>query len=80
MWIRQQLDTGNEKVIANEASSFIGCERITEWDVNIDSALGRGVGTVGSNLTYLQLRRTDGTKVYIYVDTGTTVVCSATQP
>ena len=78
MWIRQQLDTGDEKHIANEASSFAGCERITEWDVNVDLAMGRGVAD--SDRTYLALRRSDGTKVYIYVDTGTTVVCSATQP
>lgn len=80
MWIRQQLDTGDEKILANEASAFAGVERITEWDKNVDSALGRGVGTVGTANTYLSLRRTDGTKMYIYVDTGTTVVCSATQP
>lgn len=80
MWIRQQLDTGAEKFIANEASQFSGIERVTEWALNVDAAMGRGVGTVGANLTYVQLRRTDGTKVYIYVDTGTTVVCSATQP
>lgn len=78
MWIRQQLDTGDEKTIANEASSFGGCERVTEWDVNVVAALGRGVAD--TDRTYLQLCRSDGTKVYIYVDTGTTVVCSATQP
>lgn len=79
MWIRQQLDTGEEKYKASGGSSELQ-ERITEWDLNVDAAIGRGVGTVGANLSYLQLRRTDGTKVYIYVDTNTTVVCSTTQP
>lgn len=79
MWIRQQLDTGEEKNLASGGASELQ-ERITEWDLNVDSALGRGTGVVGANLSYLQLRRTDGTKVYIYVDTGTTVVCSTTRP
>lgn len=78
MWLRQQLDTGDEKFIANEASSFAGSERITEWDSGIDAAMGRGV--VDADRTYVRLRRSDGTSVYIYVDTGTTVVCSTTQP
>ena len=78
MWIRKQLDTGDQKFEANETSSAAGVENITEWDVNVDAALGRGVAN--SARTYLKLRRTDGTIVYIYVDTGTTVVCSTTQP
>jgi hypothetical protein len=79
MWIRQQIDDGTEKVLASGGNSEFS-ERITEWDLNVDASLGRGTGVVGTDLSYVQLRRTDGTKVYIYVDTGTTVVCSATRP
>lgn len=77
MWIRQQLDTGDEKYIANEASNFGGVERITEWALNVDAALGRG--KVSTGRTYLRLRNTAGTIYYLYVDT-TTLVVSATQP
>lgn len=77
MWIRQQLDTGDEKTLANEASSFAGCERITEWDTNVDLAFGRGVSD--TDRTYIRLRNSAGTIYYLYVDT-TTLLCSASQP
>ncbi len=77
MWIRQQLDTGDEKYIANEASNFAGTERISEWDKNVDFAVGRGVAQ--PTRTYLRLRNTAGTVYYVYIDT-TTLVASTTQP
>lgn len=79
MWVHQQPDDGTNKMLASGGGSELS-ENITEWALNVDAALGRGTGVVGANLSYLQLRRTDGTKVYVYVDTGTTVVCSATRP
>lgn len=78
MWIRQQLDTGDQNTLANEASNIAGTENIVTWDTGVDAALGKGVANAAR--TYLRLRRTDGTNVYIYVDTGTTVVCSTSQP
>lgn len=77
MWIRQQLDTGDEKTLANEASSFAGCERVTEWDNGVDLAFGRGV--VDTDRTYIRLRNSSGTSYYLFVDT-TTLVCQTTQP
>jgi len=77
MWIRQQLDTGDQKTLANEASSFAGCENIIEWDKNVDAAFGRGVAD--TDRTYIRLRNSAGTIYYLYVDT-TTLVVSATQP
>lgn len=77
MWIRQQLDTGDEKYLANEASNFAGVERITEWDKNVDAALGRG--KTATARTYLRLRNSAGTIYYLSVDT-TTLVTSTSQP
>lgn len=77
MWIRQQLDDGTEKYVADGNDSG-NQERIVEWGSGIDLAMGRGA--TDTDRTYLRLRRSDGTSVYIYVDTGTTVVCSTTKP
>lgn len=77
MWIRQQLDDGTEKFVADGNNSEVQ-ERITEWEPDVDAALGRGA--TDTSRSYLRLRRSDGTSVYIYVDTGTTVSCSTTKP
>jgi len=77
MWIRNQLDDGTEKFVADGNDSE-NQERITEWALNVDAAMGRGA--TDTDRTYLRLRRSDGTSVYIYVDTGTTVSCSTTKP
>lgn len=78
MWIRSQVDDGTERKTASGGNSeFV--EVLTEWDPGtVDAALGRGV--VDTDRTYLRLRRSDGTSVYLYVDTGTTLVVSTTQP
>lgn len=49
-----------------------------EFEDGVDAALGRG--ETDTDRTYLRLRRSDGTSVYLYVDTGTTLTVSATKP
>lgn len=44
----------------------------------VDAAFGRG--TTDADRTYVRLKRSDGVSVYLYVDTGTTLVVSATKP
>jgi hypothetical protein len=73
-----QDDLGNVKIVAQGGGSETDGEVIVEWDANVDAALVRG--TVDTDRTALALRRSDGTRVYIYVDTGTTVLCSTTHP
>ena len=73
-----QDDQGNAKIIAQGGGSETDGEVLVEWDSNVDAALVRGKAE--PSRTAIALRRTDGTRVYIYVDTGTTVVCSATHP
>lgn len=77
MWIRQQLDTGDQNNLANEASNIAGCENIVTWDTGVDLAFGKGVAQ--PTRTYIRLRNTAGTIYYLYVDT-TTLVVSTTQP
>ncbi len=77
MWIRQQLDDGYEKNVASGGNSE-NAGVLWEFDQDVDAGLVRGV--VDTSRTALKLRRSDGTVVYIYVDTGTTVVCSETAP
>jgi len=49
-----------------------------EWASGVDAQLIRG--TTDTDRTAIALRRSDGTRVYIYVDTGTTVLCSTSAP
>jgi len=77
MWVREQADDGSEVVRAQGGGSETA-DRVTVFVENVDVTLGRG--TTDTDRTFIALRRSDGTKVYIYVDTGTTVVCSATHP
>lgn len=82
MWVVQQDEDGNAKLLASGGNSE-NAEVIAEFDRTdaggvIDAALGRGA--TDTDRTYLRLRRSDGTSVYIYVDTGTTVLCSTTAP
>ena len=49
-----------------------------EWASGVDAQLVRG--TTDTDRTAVALRRSDGTKVYLYVDTGTTLVVSTTAP
>lgn len=46
--------------------------------VSVDAAFGRG--TTDTDRTYVRLKRSDGTSVYLYVDTGTTLTVSTTAP
>ncbi len=48
------------------------------WANNVDAQLIRG--ETDTDRTAIALRRSDGTRVYLYVDTGTTLVVSATAP
>lgn len=49
-----------------------------QWATGVDAQLIRGV--TDADRTCLSLRRSDGTRVYLYVDTGTTLVVSTTAP
>lgn len=49
------------------------------WSPLVDVELGRGTGA-NAGRTYIGLRRTDGTQVFLSVDTGTTLVVSTTRP
>lgn len=49
-----------------------------QWATGVDAQLVRG--TTDTDRTAIALRRSDGTRVYLYVDTGTTLVVSATAP
>jgi hypothetical protein len=49
-----------------------------EWASGVDAQLIRGA--TDTDRTAIALRRSDGTRVYLYVDTGTTLVVSATAP
>lgn len=76
-FIRVQRDDGCQENRAQGGNSE-NAEDIWSFSPTVEAAIGRGV--VNTARTYLRLTRTDGTFVYIYVDTGTTVVCSTTQP
>lgn len=78
MWIRQQLDTGDQQYLGDDGNGESTSENIWRFAPTVDAAIGRGA--TDTDRTYLRLNRTDGTSVYIYVDTGTTVVCSTTKP
>ena len=77
MFNRVQDDDGNQKFIADGGSSEIA-ENITEFAPGVDAAFGRGA--TDTDRTYVRLCRSDGTSVYLYVDTGTTLTVSTTKP
>lgn len=75
-WIRKQSDTGDQVFEAGSGSE--NSENIWSFAPTVEAAIGRGA--VDTDRTYLRLMRSDGTNVYIYVDTGTTVLCSTAKP
>ncbi len=82
MWVLQQNDDGTTTALATGGGSETS-ELKVEFDRTdaggiIDAAIGRG--SVDTDRTYLRLRRSDGTSVYLYVDTGTTLTVSTTAP
>lgn len=77
MWVKQQKDDGSENNLAQGGGSETA-DVTWEFEEGVDIGFTRG--TTDTSRTALKLRRSDGTEVYIYVDTGTTVVCSATHP
>jgi hypothetical protein len=78
VWARQQQDTGNQFYDGYSNQQTGGVETVWGWSPTVEAALGMGVTTPA--LTYLRLTRGDGTFVYIYVSSGTTVTCSTSQP
>lgn len=78
MWIRKQLDTGDQEFMGDDGNGEATSESIFRFAATVTAALGRGA--TDTDRTYLRLNRSDGADVYIYVDTGTTVVCSTTKP
>lgn len=77
MWVKQQLDDGSIKHTASGGNSE-NAPVLFEFAENVDCGFIRGV--TDTDRTAVKLRRSDGTAVYIYVDTGTTVLCSTTAP
>lgn len=73
--VKQNTDGTTEIVAAPDSAAK--SVKVT-FATNVDAEIGRGA--TDADRTYIALRRSDGTKVYIYVDTGTTVLCSATKP
>ncbi len=66
-------NSGNVKLQLKNA------EKVTvEWASGVDAEIIRGA--TDTDRTAIALRRSDGTKVYLYVDTGTTLVVSTTAP
>ena len=49
-----------------------------QWANGVDAQLIRG--TTDTDRTAIALRRSDGTRVFLFVDTGTTLTVSATAP
>lgn len=74
---RIQDDEGNQIFVADGGNSE-NAENITEFEEGVDAAFGRGETSTGR--TYIRLRRTDGTNVYLSVNTGTTLTVSSSKP
>jgi hypothetical protein len=82
MWIRNQLDNGNQQFLAQGGGSDIS-ENIFTFDevAGVEAAIGRGTLSDTAKCTYLRLQNEAGTNVYLYVDEDTsTLVVSATKP
>lgn len=78
----RQDDNGNAKFVAQGGGSETDGEFGAIFDESgstpIEAGFGRGV--TDADRTFLYLKRSDGTRVYLYVDTGTTLVVSTTKP
>lgn len=71
--------TINQNTSDNVTVSLGTASTVTfQWASGVDAQLVRGA--VDTDRTAIALRRSDGTRVYLYVDTGTTLVVSATAP
>jgi hypothetical protein len=76
-WNFIQKDDGTATLLADGGDSEN--ELLTvEFANNVDVEIGRG--DTDTDRTYIAVRRSDGTKVYIFVDTGTTISASTTKP
>lgn len=83
MFALRQVDDGSAKFIAqgggSETDGNFGVIFDESGALPIEAGFGRGTGANISR-TFAFLTRTDGTRVYLSVDTGTTLVVSATHP
>lgn len=77
MFNKIQDDEGNVIFEADGGGSE-NEEFIVRFDEDVEAAVGRG--ETDTDRTYLRLKRSDGTDVYLYVDTGTTLTVSTTKP
>ena len=77
MFNKVQDDEGNVKFIADGGGSE-EAEFVIEFADGVEAAVGRG--ETDEDRTYVRLKRSDGTDVYLYVDTGTTLTVSTTKP
>lgn len=81
MFIQKNEDTGNtifEAAQGSEDCEFGARFSTTDAGVAAEAAFGRATGD--TDKTYVRLKRNDGTDVYLYVDSGTTLTVSATKP
>lgn len=74
---RTQADNGDQVYVADGGNSDVA-ENLTEFAPGVDAGFGRGA--TDTDRTYVKLCRSDGTPVYLYVDTGTTLTVSTTKP
>lgn len=82
MFSLRQDDLGNAKFVANGGGSETDGEFGAIFDesgaTNVEAGFARG--TADTDRTAVYIKRSDGVRVYLYVDTGTTLVVSATHP
>lgn len=77
MWVMQQIDNGDTQFTADGGASE-NAEVIFQFAPGVTAGFGRGATDL--DRTYLFIRRSDGTKMFLFVDTGTTLSVSTTKP
>lgn len=82
MFTLRQDDLGNAKFVASGGGSETDGEFGAIFDESTGNPVeaGFGRGTADADRSFVFLKRSDGVRVYLYVDTGTTLTVSATHP
>ena len=74
---KQQDEDGNQVFLADGGGSE-EAETIVEFADGVTAAIGRG--STDTDITYIRLNRADGSDIYLYVSSGTTITASTTKP
>lgn len=69
-----QQETDGDVTVRMDAAATV----TFQWASGVDAQLIRGA--TDTDRTAIALRRSDGTRIYLYVDTGTTLVVTTTAP